>query len=241
MKLNVFIAKSGVLSRRKAADLIKDGKVTVNGKVSREPWLEVKHTDRVSVNRKTLNVEGNVYLVFNKPKGVTTTLEDRFAQKKIIDYIPKAMGRVYPVGRLDKLSRGLIILTNDGDLCYRLTHPKFEIEKEYMVLVNGEIGKDIIHKIKCGVWDKGDILRVKSVSIEDSGVAESRVRVIASEGKKRHIRRLFESLGFSVLDLARVRIGGLKLGKLKEGEFKVVDREAIYELTIGPGRTGAAG
>ena len=109
--------------------LIKDGKVAVNGKTIMEPWFEVSERDAVKVGKRLLNSEKEVYILFNKPRGVTTTSEDKFAEVKITDLIPKRFGRVYPVGRLDKSSRGLIVLTNDGDLCQRLTHPSFEIEK----------------------------------------------------------------------------------------------------------------
>ena len=123
MHLNVFIAKSGFCSRRKAATYIKEGKAIVNGKIVFEPWLDVKDTDSVKVGGKHIKLKQDIYIIFNKPKGVTTTVEDKFALKKVIDFIPEKMGRVYPVGRLDKFSRGLILLTNDGDLCYRFTHP----------------------------------------------------------------------------------------------------------------------
>lgn len=227
MNLNVFLAKSGFCSRRDASVLVKEGKVVVNGKVVLEPWHKISAGDMVKANGRLLKQEKNVYIIFNKPKGVTTTLEDRFADSTVVDFIPKNLGRVYPVGRLDKPSRGLIILTNDGDLCYRLTHPKFEVEKEYFVTVKGRFDGSVISKLKRGVKDGEDILRVKSAYLEHADESRSRIRVIACEGKKRHLRRLFEDLGFEVTDLVRVRIGGLNLGSLKEGQFKVVDIKEV--------------
>ena len=233
MNLNVFLAKSGVCSRRDAADLVKEGKVTVNGKPVLEPWHKVGDGDAIKVKGKLLRPEKNVYILFNKPKGVTTTLEDRFAESKVVDFIPKNFGRVYPVGRLDKPSRGLIILTNDGDLCYRMTHPKFEIEKEYLVTVKGRLDGGVLGRLKRGVRDGEDILRVKAAHIEHVDDSKSRIKVIACEGKKRHLRRLFEDFGFEVLDLVRVRVGALSLGTLKEGHFKVIDRKTIYAAVSG--------
>ena len=227
MNLNAFISKSGYCSRRKAADLVKDGKVTVNGKPIREPWYEVKNGDAVNVAGRVIGPAKHLYIILNKPKGVTSTLEDRFAAKKIIDLIPQKFGRVYPVGRLDKDSRGLIILTNDGDLCHSLTHPKFEIEKEYVVTVKGEVEPNVIRKLKKGVEDEGDILKVREAAIERSAADKAAIRVIICEGKKRHLRRLFTRLGFDVVDLVRIRIGVLRLGDLRDGRFKVVDKKTI--------------
>lgn len=231
MKLNAYLARSGLCSRRKAALLVKEGRVALNGKIVLEPWLEVTELDRVVADKKAVTNEKNIYIVFNKPKGITVTLEDPFASRKIIDFIPKGMGRVYPVGRLDRLSRGLIILTNDGELCYQLTHPKFETEKEYFVIVKGTVDDKLLHRLRKGIKEGPDILKVKSAFIERSASDKATIKVVVCEGKKRHLRRLFRALGLDVLDIRRVRIGNLNLGGLREGEFKVVDKKTIYALT----------
>ena len=223
MHLNVYIAKSGFCSRRKAALFIKDGKVELNGKLVREPWLEVKEKDTVRINGKGLHPNKDILLIFNKPRGVTSTLKDKFASKKITDFIPKKFGRIYPVGRLDKNSRGLIILTNNGTLCYKLTHPKFEVEKEYLLWVSGRVTNEALERLKEGIKEGKDILKVKSASIVASKTNRTNMKVVVCEGKKRHLRRLFRSLGFRVLDLKRIRIDGLRLGNLKEGNFRVID------------------
>ncbi|MCX5677663.1 MAG: pseudouridine synthase [Candidatus Omnitrophica bacterium] len=228
MKLNLYIARCGYCSRRNAALLIKDGKVTVNGKPVLEPWFEVSDDDAVKACGKLLNAEKQVYILFNKPRGVTATCEDKFAEEKITDLIPKRFGRVYPVGRLDKNSRGLIILTNDGDLCHRFTHPKFEIEKEYIVTIEGDAEESIIKKLIRGVEDYGEILKVKSASISKRWPNKTQLTVIICEGKKRHLRRLFEALGYKVLDLLRIRIGRVNLADLKEGKLRLVDKKFIY-------------
>ena len=224
MRLNAFIAKSGVCSRRKAALLVKEGKVTHNGVIVREPYLEVADNDNIEVDGKPLQAKKHAYLIFNKPKGVTTTCLDKFADKKVTDYIPERFGRLYPVGRLDKDSRGLIILTNDGASCYALTHPKFEVEKEYLVTVKGVARRRHLDSLKKGVEDDGDFLKVKSASLQASSKDTSVISAVVAEGKKRHLRRLFKRLGFTVIDLERVRIGDIHLGSLKEGAYKVIEK-----------------
>jgi len=229
MRLNAFIAKSGFSSRRKAVSFIKEGRVEVNGRFMREPGYEVRENDKISVDGRPLKLQQYTYLIVNKPKGVATTLEDRFQKRKITDLIPGKYGRLYPVGRLDKDSRGLIILTNDGDLCYNLTHPKFEVEKEYIAHLEGKVTQDTLLRFKRGIRDKGELLKVKSASIINSRPNSSTIKVIISEGKKRHLRRLFTFLGFEVIDLKRVRIGSLKLGTLKEGAYREIPKEAIIK------------
>lgn len=229
MKLNLYISTSGHCSRRKAVLLIKEGRVSVNGKVVTEPWLDVAEGSSVKVSGVLLSEKARISLLFNKPKGVTTTLSDKFAEKKITEFLPRSLGRVYPVGRLDKMSRGLIILTNDGDLCYRITHPKFEIEKEYAVIFKGQLDDSIYRKIKTGVRSGEDILKVRQARIEKTGENKFKAKVIVCEGKKRHLRRLFESLGLTVLDLQRVRIGPFRLGNLKEGSYKIIDAKKELE------------
>jgi len=227
MNLNAFISKSGFCSRRKAALLVKEGQVTVNGRVVTEPWYDVKAGDVVRSGAQTIASSREVYIVLNKPKGVTSTLDDRFAQKMIADLIPRKFGRVYPVGRLDRDSRGLIIMTNDGDLCHSLTHPKFEVEKEYVVTIKGEAEPSVIRRLKKGVEDEGDILKVKEAIIEKTFANKTAIKVVICEGKKRHLRRLFGRLGLDVVDLVRIRIGGFGLGDLRDGRFKILDKETL--------------
>ncbi|MDD5136206.1 MAG: pseudouridine synthase [Candidatus Omnitrophica bacterium] len=231
MRLNAFIAKAGFTSRRKAAELIKDGKVKVGGKVVAEPWYVIKKGDAVTVSGKLLHAEESLYFIVNKAKGVTATVEDKHALKKIVEMVSADRARLYPIGRLDKDSRGLMILTNDGDLCYRLTHPKFEVEKEYVVAVKGTLDSDALARLKRGVFSEGDMLKVKTYSEVKKVADRTMLHVIIAEGKKRHLRRLFKSLGHPVIDLKRIRIGGLRLGQLAEGGFRKIGRDEIYSLT----------
>jgi len=240
MRLNLFIAKSGYASRRKADCLIKEGKVRVNAKEVLQPFLQVGNKDKVEVEHKLLRLKELTYILFNKPKGVTTTLSDKFALKKVIDFFPKEFfarsesasgGKgIYPVGRLDKQSCGLLILTNDGDFCYRLTHPKFSIEKEYLVELRGRISPSDCQRAKNGLNLEGEHLKVKSIKILTSHGNETICKVIISEGKKRHLRRLFKALGFFVEELKRVRVGGLVLGNLETGEYRLIKGEKIYSF-----------
>jgi len=230
MRLNLFIAKSGYASRRKADCFIKEGKVRVNTKEVLQPFLQVGNKDKIEVEHKLLRLKELTYILFNKPKGVTTTLSDKFALKKVIDFFPKKFKGIYPVGRLDKQSCGLLILTNDGDFCYRLTHPKFSIEKEYLIELRGKISPSDCQRAKNGLNLEGEHLKVKSIKILTSHGNETICKVIISEGKKRHLRRLFKALGFFVEELKRVRVGGLVLGNLETGEYRLIKGEKMYSF-----------
>ncbi|NQT28686.1 MAG: rRNA pseudouridine synthase [Candidatus Omnitrophica bacterium] len=230
MRLNLFIAKSGYISRRKADGLIKEGEVKVNNKKILKPFLQVSNKDKVEVGGKALRLKEHIYILFNKPKGVTTTLSDKFAFKKVIDFFPRKFKGIYPVGRLDKQSSGLLILTNDGDFCYRLTHPKFSIEKEYSIELAGQISFGDCQRAKNGLNQDGEHLKVKSIRVLSSPENKTLCKVVISEGKKRHLRRLFKALGFPVRELKRVRIGRLVLGSLKTGEYRLIREEKIYSL-----------
>ena len=228
MRLNAFIAKSGICARRQAAELVKEGRVKVGGKTILEPWHEVADADNVAVGGRRIRIEDKAYFILNKAKGITSTAKDRFAEKKITDIVPKKYGRLYPVGRLDRESRGLVILTNDGELCYRLTHPKFEVEKEYRVVIKGGLDLSKLSVLKDGINDEGEILKVKSYFVINSKKDKTELGVIISEGKKRHLRRLFKRIGLAIIDLVRIRIGGLKLGDLREGSFRKMSKDEIY-------------
>ena len=230
MRLNLFIAKSGYTSRRGADCLIKSGKVEVGGKKVFEPFFKVEDSDEVKIEGKLLSLKKHIYIAFNKPKGVTTTLRDKFALKKVVDFFPKKFKGIYPVGRLDKQSRGLLILTNDGDFCYRLTHPKFSVEKEYLVGLKGELTLRDRQRAKRGCWVEGEYLKVKSVKVLEKKENKTLCGVVVTEGKNRHLRRLFRSLGFGVWEIKRIRIGRLTLGSLAPGKYKLIERDKIYSF-----------
>jgi len=240
MRLSLFISRSGYTSRRKADCLIKEGKVKVNSQEALKPFLQISDKDKVEVEGKILRLKENIYILFNKPKGVTTTLSDKFAFKKVIDFFPRKFSarggsasggkRIYPVGRLDKQSSGLLILTNDGDFCYRLTHPKFSIEKEYLVELKGKLSSGDCQRAKKGLTLEGEHLKVKSIEVMASQENKTICKVIISEGKKRHLRRLFKALGFLVVELKRIRIGKLVLGNLMLGKYRLMEAKKIYSF-----------
>ena len=230
MRLNVFLPRSGVCSRRKAGALIKEGKVKINGETVKEPWFDVAGDDAVEIGGSRLKTSIPVYIVFYKPKGVITTLKDKFASKTVNDYIPLKFKGVFPVGRLDKNSEGLLILTNDGNLSFSLTHPKFGIEKEYSLKVEPKVLPDDLRRARRGLNDEGDFLKVEKASIDSTYNNKTVLRVVVREGKKRHLRRLFNGLGFKVTLLKRIRIAGLRLENLKPGELKIVRRSKFIAM-----------
>ncbi|MCK9615461.1 MAG: rRNA pseudouridine synthase [Candidatus Omnitrophica bacterium] len=230
MRLNVYISKSGYCSRRKADLLIKESKVTVNGAIIDKPFYEVDKNSNVCVGGNNISIKDYVYIVFNKPKGVTTTCHDKFADKKIVDFFPEKFRGIFPVGRLDKDTSGLIILTNDGKLCYQVTHPKFQIEKEYKIILDKVLSKNDIQKAIKGISDTGELLKVKKINLFKESPFQSSYGVVISEGKKRHLRRLFNALGYYVIDLKRIRIGDLSIGNLKSGDYIFLEKEKIYHL-----------
>ena len=228
MRLNVFIAHCGFSSRRSADELIKKGQVKVNGRVIKEPWFKVKEKDKVLVKGNWIRPKNFVYLAFYKPRGVVTTLKDKFASKTVNDYLSPSLKGVYPVGRLDKYSEGLLLLTNDGDFCYRLTHPKFRVEKEYFLELKGKVIPSDLKKALKGVYDEGEFLKVDKIMVDERSRDRTRLRVIIREGKKRELRRIFRKLGFGIALLKRIRIANIRIGRLKPGELKVINKENAF-------------
>ncbi|MFH2067887.1 MAG: pseudouridine synthase [Candidatus Omnitrophota bacterium] len=227
MKLNLYLARSGVASRRKSAELVKGGRVSVNGKTVLVPSREVAGKDNVSIDGKKVVPERFVYLAVNKPVGFTCTLKDPFAEKKVVDLVPRSMGRLYPVGRLDRDSSGLVILTNDGDFSQRLSHPRYEAEKEYLVVVTPPVSRKEAAVLKAGVLYENEKLSASEVIILKKDSGKSTLRIILKEGKKREIRRMFGCLGHHVLTLQRVRIGNIMLGKLEPGKCRFLTEKEI--------------
>lgn len=220
MRINKFIAQSGYCSRRKADELIKNSKVCVNGTILLDLSYQVNDGDIVEVEGKKIKKkEEKVYIAINKPVGYTSTVKDKFADKKVVDLI-KFKTRVYPVGRLDKDSHGLLILTNDGDLTYELTHPKFEHKKVYEVLVKGKPTKNKIQELKNGIILDGYKLKKSNIEFIAHVKDNTKYMVTIYEGRNRQIRRMFDYINHPVLDLKRLQIGNYKMDdNLKSGEY----------------------
>lgn len=238
-RLHKYIARCGVASRRKAEELIARGVIKVNGeKVTQQGILINPETDVVEVDGKRITpYKSLVYYALNKPRGYISTCDDDHAKNKITDLVPP-YPRVFPVGRLDKDSEGLIILTNDGELSMKLTHPRFDHEKEYLVhvkikspsgLLSNEALMEKLKNLEKGVKIEGKVTRPAKIIVEEVNAAKRQIifRIILQEGRKRQIRRMCDSLGFTVKSLKRIRIGKLELGNLKPGEYRIVGREEI--------------
>ena len=228
MRLNKYIAECGVASRRAADKLITEGRVKVNNKVVTALGTEVnEYNDTVMVDeRKIALVKRDIYIILNKPKGCVTTVKDDKGRKTVMDYVSVKDKRLFPIGRLDYDTEGLVILTNDGDLSYKLTHPSNEIPKTYVAKVEGTISEADISKLRNGIPLDGVMTHRSKVKIlgEEDGL--TRVEITIYDGKNRQVRRMFEYIGANVVFLKRTKIGDLKLGGLGRGMSRYLsDRE----------------
>ncbi len=229
-RLQKYLAHAGVASRRKAEEFILAGRVKVNGAVVKQLGISVTENDTITVDDKPIKPATQlVYYVLNKPRGIITTSDDEQGRKTVTDLVPK-IPRVVACGRLDAASRGLVILTNDGDLCYQLTHPKFEHEKEYFVTATINKGVAIEERLKelqRGVkLEEGITSPVRIENVKRKGMQVS-FTIILHEGKNRQVRRMCSSVGLDVVDLMRTRIGSISLENLVEGRWRPVKRSEI--------------
>jgi len=230
MKLNAYIAHAGICSRRKAVALVMSGVVTVNNFVVPDPAHEVRPQDLVAVNKKPVKAEEKVYIMLNKPKGVVTTAEDERGRQTVVDLLGKTVNeRVYPIGRLDKDTTGLLLLTNDGELAQLLAHPRYEISKTYQVTLSNDISDESIARIKKGVYLEDGKVKVDAVSFCAPGYRRA-LRIVIHSGKKRIIRRLFEALGYRVKSLHRIAYAGLTLKGLSASSWRNLTKQEIERL-----------
>lgn len=234
IRINRFLASAGIGSRRNCEDLIREGRVQVNGETISELASFVDtDSDRVAVNGKFVDaVTGRMILVINKPSGVLSTVSDDRGRKTVIGLaLERGYGeRLFPVGRLDMDTTGLLLLTNDGDLAYRLTHPRYKIEKKYIVTVEGVIEDRAVESIGSGV-DLGDFVTMPcTVKVIDRSENTSKLEIILKEGKKRQIRRMFAESGHRVLKLRRVALGSLEFTDLENGDIRPLTEEEEFRL-----------
>lgn len=232
MRLNKYIAECGAASRRGADKLISDGLVKVNNKVVTELGTIVNEdNDTVTVNGIKLVLRNrDVYIILNKPKGCITAVKDDKGRKTVMDYVESKDKRLFPVGRLDYDSEGLVLLTNDGDTAYKLTHPSSEIPKTYIAKVEGEIPEKELDKLRDGIPLDGAIThraKIKVLGVEDR---ISRIEITIFEGKNRQIRRMFEYIGYNVIFLKRTAIGDIRLGGLGRGLTRYLTPKEIQFL-----------
>lgn len=234
IELNRWIASNTKFSRRKATQLIKDKKTSVNNTTTDKPYHKISPDDVIKISGKTIesnpDTDNHIYYMLNKPKGyVSSTRSDSSGSPPVTTLI-REKSRIYPVGRLDIDSEGLIILTNDGDLTYKLTHPKSKIEKEYLIFVKGNVTNQKIDTLQRGIdlkEGKTNPVKIKINKINNQGTW---ITVIISEGKYRQIRRMFASVNLHVIKLTRVRIGSLRLNKLNPGEYKILSEREVQLL-----------
>lgn len=229
MRINKFIANSGVCSRRKADELIEKGLVKVNDKILINLGYDVQKNDKVEVDGKLIcESENLVYFMLNKPKGVICSNSDEKGRKTCVSLI-NSKERIYTIGRLDYDSEGLILLTNDGDLSYKLTHPKLEIPKTYIVKIKGDIKESELAVLRNGI-KIGDVkynkCKITKVGFDKNS---TKLEIVLTEGKNREIRNMFDFIGKEIILLKRVKLAELKLGSLNRGEYRPLkDYEIEY-------------
>jgi 23S rRNA pseudouridine2605 synthase len=230
VRLNRFLALAGISSRRGAEKYIRDGRVTVNGELSTDLAMQISPSDRVKVDGRLVHAQEFIYLLLNKPADFITTRSDEQSQKTIYDLLPGDLPNLAHVGRLDKESEGLLLLTNDGDLAFRITHPKFKLEKEYLVTLDREFQAEDTTKAKKGVYLSEGRARFDAIF----KVNRRQLRVILTQGLKRQVRRVFAALDYKVRRLQRVRIGPLTDRGLRPGETRILSKQEIDLLTNRP-------
>lgn len=225
-RLNKFLSRSGVCSRRKADEYIEAGRVSVNGNIVRELGVKIKDTDVIAVDKNEVaKTEEKIYIKLNKPVGFVSTAKEQFGRPCVTDLV-KSTVRLYPVGRLDMFSEGLIILTNDGDFVNKVIHPTQHVKKTYEVTLSTKISENDIESLKNGIDIGGYITKEAFVN----KIKDNVIEIIISEGKNRQIRKMCEALGYKVVKLKRTKIGQLSLGSLKPGEYERLDERDIRKI-----------
>lgn len=233
VRLNHFLAMSGLCSRRAADELIRSGRIEVNGALVTELGVRIApEADDVRCDGERVRPERPTYVLFNKPKGVVCTNARHEQKKRVIDLLPTVKGRLFTVGRLDLDSEGLILLTNDGDFALEMTHPRFGVPKVYAVLVRGRMEQRDVDKARGGVWLAEGPTAGMQVRVERVGKDRTYLKVTLREGRNREIRRVFAKLGHPVLELKRIRIGELNLHGLAAGDFRFLQRHEVDALRV---------
>ena len=230
-RLQKFLAEHGVASRRKCEDIIASGRVRVNGERINElgtkvdPMVDVVEVDGVVLGSKP----ENIYIALHKPKDVVTTVSDPQGRKTVLQLLQGVRERVFPVGRLDYDTQGLLLVTNDGGLSYTLTHPSHEVEKTYLAEVKGVPSPEKIALLRRGIELEDGLTAPAAVDLLEQGEM-SQVRIVIHEGRKRQVRRMFDAIGHPVINLVRVRFGPISLGELKTGSFRYLNEREIEQL-----------
>lgn len=231
MRLQKYLAEAGVASRRASEQIILEGRVNVNGEIVRKLGTQVDPAhDRVTVDGDAVKAKRKIYVAVNKPRGVVCTRNDPSGCQTIGELLPPEWRHVYSVGRLDRDSEGLLFLTNDGEFSLRLTHPRYGVEKKYLLTVEGRAEGNVLDKMREGVFDQGERLKAQRARILSASNKQSVLELELLEGKYREIRRMCDLLGLKVLRLQRVQIGKIKLGELKSGRWRTLTESEINSL-----------
>ncbi|WP_028043421.1 pseudouridine synthase [Candidatus Stoquefichus massiliensis] len=231
-RLQKAIASSGYTSRRKAEELIRQGRVKVNGEVVSELGFKVKQGDIIMVDNKTLEGENKVYYVFYKPKGCICSLSDELGRKTVIDYFREIPERIYPVGRLDYDTTGLLLMSNDGEFANLMMHPSSHLEKVYEVSISGLVTGETLNKLEKGIYLEGVKTLPCKIKVVGKDVEHKTTMLMIKlmEGKNRQVKKMFESMGHRVKRLHRISVGGIELKGLRPGEYRRLKPQEVKEL-----------
>jgi 23S rRNA pseudouridine2605 synthase len=236
VRLQKLLAEAGVASRRKSEEFIQAGRVAINGEVVRELGTKVDPAhDRVTVDGAPIKAKRKLYIALHKPAGYVSTRSDPHGRRTVGELLPKEWDNLYPVGRLDYQTEGLIFLTNDGDFSLRITHPRYGVRKKYHAVVEGKLEREVIQNLTKGLFHEGERLRAQSARVLRSSRSQTIVELELAEGKNREARRLFEAQGLTVAGLRRVQIGRIKLGELRSGHWRALTGAEIKSLLGGAG------
>ena len=231
MRIARFLAGAGVGSRRGCEEIVRRGEVQINGERISDPACNVRPgLDRVTLAGRELSLSPKVSILLNKPPGYTCSAQDRHARHLVFELVPTDLGRLFTVGRLDRDSEGLLVLTNDGDLAQALAHPRHGVEKEYHVSCRGQGNDEQLARLRRGVRDDGEWLCPLSVQCLSQGRETCTLRLVLGEGRKREIRRLCQAVGLRVKTLRRVSLGPLTLGDLARGAWRQLKPEEVRAL-----------
>lgn len=231
IRLQKFLANAGAGSRRGGEELIREGRVRVNGQVVRLLGSKVNpDQDRIEVDGRRLHPKRKYYVALHKPVGYVCSRRGQGQHPLVMELLPPEWQGVYPVGRLDRESEGLLLLSNDGDFCLRATHPRFGTRKTYRVVVGGRATSEMLAALLQGVQHRGERLRAQAATLLAANNTRSRVEVVLTEGKNREVRRLFAALGAHVERLVRVQIGPVRLGELPPGKWRMLQPSEVRAL-----------
>jgi pseudouridine synthase len=232
IRLNKFLSQAGVASRREADRLIVEGRIKVNGRVVQELGFQIDdEKDSVKIHDRLVRKDDRfIYLLLNKPSGYLVTLKDPLGRPTVKSLLPALKTRIFPVGRLDNESEGLLLLTNDGELAYRLTHPRYEVQKNYLVKVKGDPDPAALAKLRRGIVLDGQRTARAGITVLVHNPKRSLLKIDLHEGRKREIRRMCQAIGHDVVELKRIGFAGMGLDKLKPGKWRHLTGFEIQKL-----------